>query len=120
MTLDDLTSGFNIGRNVSMAPELDKMLGFSTEDVREMFTYYKEVEMLPAGCDIEAMIEEMKPWYDNYCFAKECLKSDVRMFNCDMVMLLSQELCLIRSSTGDNARPEYKDRLQQAQGINKT
>ena len=43
VTLDDLTSGFNIGWNVSMAPELDKMLGFSTEDVRQMFTYYKEV-----------------------------------------------------------------------------
>ena len=86
MTLDDLTSGFNIGWNVSMAPELDKMLGFSTEDVREMFTYYKEVGMLPAGCDIEAMIKEMKPWYDNYCFAKECLASDVRVFNCDMVL----------------------------------
>ena len=86
VTLDDLTSGFNIGWNVSMIPELDKMLGFSTEDVREMFTYYKKVGMLPAGCDIEAMIEEMKPWYDNYCFAKECLASDVRVFNCDMVM----------------------------------
>ena len=86
VTLDDLTSGFNIGWNVSMAPELEKMLGFSTEDVREMFRYYKEVEMLPADCDIEAMITEMKPWYDNYCFAKECLDSDVRVFNCDMVL----------------------------------
>lgn len=86
VTLDDLTSGFNIGWNVSMRPELDKMLGFSTEDVREMFTYYKEAGMLPARCDIEAMIQEMKPWYDNYCFAEECLKSDVRVFNCDMVM----------------------------------
>ena len=86
VTLDDLTSGFNIGWNVSMRPELDKMLGFSTEDVREMFTYYKEAGMLPAQCDIEDMIQEMKPWYDNYCFAEECLKSDVRVFNCDMVM----------------------------------
>ena len=86
VTLDDLTSGFNISWNVSMIPELDKMLGFSTEDVCEMFAYYKEVGMLPAGCDIEAMIEEMKPWYDNYCFAKECLASDVRVFNCDMVL----------------------------------
>ena len=86
VTLDDLTSGFNIGWNVSMTPELDKMLGFSTEDVRQMFTYYKEVGQLPADCDIEAMITEMKPWYDNYCFAKECLENDVRVFNCDMVL----------------------------------
>ncbi|MGM9697156.1 MAG: ATP-binding protein [Prevotella sp.] len=86
VTLDDLTSGFNIGWNVSMNKELDKMLGFSTEDVRDMFTYYKEVGMLPATCDVEAIIEDMKPWYDNYCFAKECLASDVRVFNCDMVL----------------------------------
>ena len=86
VTLDDLTSGFNIGWNVSMAPELDKMLGFSTEDVRQMITYYKEAGQLPAESDIEAMITEMKPWYDNYCFAKECLESDIRVFNCDMVL----------------------------------
>ena len=51
-----------------------------------MFTYYKEVGRLPQDCDVEAMIADMKPWYDNYCFAKECLKSDVRVFNCDMVL----------------------------------
>ena len=86
VTLDDLTSGFNIGWNASILPELDKMLGFSTEDVREMFGYYKGVGMLPADCDIEAMIEEMKPWYNNYCFAEECLSDGNRVFNCDMVL----------------------------------
>lgn len=86
VTLDDLTSGFNIGWNVSTHPLLDKMLGFSTEDVRTMFNYYKDAGKLPADCDVEAMIEEMKPWYDNYCFAEDCLKSDIRVFNCDMVL----------------------------------
>ena len=86
VTLDDLTSGFNIGWHLSTHPRFDKMLGFSTEDVRTMFTYYKEVGRLPQDCDVEAMIADMKPWYDNYCFAKECLKSDVRVFNCDMVL----------------------------------
>ncbi|MGM9766983.1 MAG: ATP-binding protein [Candidatus Cryptobacteroides sp.] len=86
VTLDDLTSGFNIGWNASTQPELDKMLGFSTTDVREMFTYYKSVGMLPAGSDVEAMIEEMRPWYDNYCFAEECLSDGNRVFNCDMVL----------------------------------
>ena len=86
VTLDDLTSGFNIGWNASTMPELDKMLGFSTKDVREMFTYYKVVGMLPADSDVEAMIEEMRPWYDNYCFAKECLGDGNTVFNCDMVL----------------------------------
>ena len=86
VTLDDLTSGFNIGWHISTNPRFDKMLGFSTEDVRAMLTYYKEMGQLPAGCDVETMITEMKPWYDNYCFAEECLQSDMRVFNCDMVL----------------------------------
>lgn len=86
VTLDDLTSGFNIGWHLSMNPKFDKMLGFSTEDVRAMLLYYKEVDMLPAESDVEVMLTEMKPWYDNYCFAKECLKQDARVFNCDMVL----------------------------------
>ena len=112
VTLDDLTSGFNIGWNVSMAPELEKMLGFSTEDVREMFRYYKEVEMLPADCDIEAMITEMKPWYDNYCFAKECLDSDVRVFNCDMVLYYLRNYVSYKRSPeimlDPNTKTDYK------------
>lgn len=47
------------------------MLGFSTEDVREMFTYYKEKGMMRPDSNIEEIIEEMKPWYDNYCFPGE-------------------------------------------------
>ncbi|MBP3471819.1 MAG: ATP-binding protein [Paraprevotella sp.] len=86
VTIDDLTSGFNIGWNLSTHPAFDKMLGFSTEDVIEMFQYYKSVGMLPGDCDINAMIEEMKPWYDNYCFAEQCLKDANRVFNCDMVL----------------------------------
>ena len=86
VTLDDLTSGFNIGWHLSMNPKFDKMLGFSTEDVRAMLLYYKEVGMLPAESYVEAMQTEMKPWYDNYCFAKECLKQEARVFNCDMVL----------------------------------
>ena len=86
VTMDDLTSGFNIGWHLSMNPKFDKMLGFSTEDVRAMLLYYKEVGMLPAESYVEAMLTEMKPWYDNYCFAKECLKQEARVFNCDMVL----------------------------------
>ena len=112
VTLDDLTSGFNIGWNVSMAPELDKMLGFSTEDVHQMFTYYKEVGMLPADCDIEAMITEMRPWYDNYCFAKDCIESDVRVFNCDMVLYYLRNYVSYKRSPeimlDPNTKTDYK------------
>lgn len=86
VTLDDVTSGFNIGWNISIKPEFDEMLGFSTTDVVEMFTYYKEHGSIPADSDIDAIVNDMKPWYDNYCFAKLALKKKTRMFNCDMVL----------------------------------
>ena len=86
VTLDDVTSGFNIGWNISIKPEFDEMLGFSTTDVVEMFTYYMEHGSIPADSDIDAIVNDMKPWYDNYCFAKQALKKKTRMFNCDMVL----------------------------------
>ena len=86
VTLDDVTSGFNIGWNISIKPEFDEMLGFSTVDVIEMFSYYKEHGCIPADSDIDAIVNDMKPWYDNYCFAKQALRKNVRMFNCDMVL----------------------------------
>ena len=86
VTLDDVTSGFNIGWNISIKPEFDEMLGFSTTDVINMFTYYKEHGCIPADSDIDAIVDDMKPWYDNYCFAEEALRKHTRMFNCDMVL----------------------------------
>ena len=86
VTLDDVTSGYNIGWHISTKEEFNQMLGFSTEDVHEMFTYYKENGAIRPDADIEAIIEEMKPWYDNYCFAEEALETQSRMFNCDMVL----------------------------------
>lgn len=83
VTLDDLTSGFNIGWNISTDSQFNMMLGFSEKDVRKLLQYYKDAGQLKG--DIEAMIIEMKPWYDNYCFAKESLERDPKMFNCDMV-----------------------------------
>ena len=86
VTLDDLTSGYNIGWHISTKPAFNQMLGFSEEDVREMFEYYKENDGIRPDCDVEAVIEEMKPWYDNYCFAKSALNTQSKVFNCDMVL----------------------------------
>ena len=86
VTLDDVTSGFNIGWHISTKKDFNQMLGFSTEDVREMFTYYKEHGKIRPDSDIDTVISEMKPWYDNYCFSKEALNTQSRVFNCDMVL----------------------------------
>lgn len=66
VTMDDLTSGFNIGTNYSLSPEFNEMVGFTEEEVREMLAYYASV--LPFCHSVDELIEVMKPWYGNYCF----------------------------------------------------
>ena len=111
VTLDDVTSGFNIGWNISIKPEFDEMLGFSTTDVVEMFTYYKKHGSIPADSDIDAIVNDMKPWYDNYCFAEDALKKKTRMFNCDMVLYYLRNYmdngCSPRQMIDPNTRTDY-------------
>ena len=83
ITLDDLSSGYNIDWNISTDETFNAMMGFDETDVREMFHYYRQNDMLTG--DIDTLITEMKPWYNNYCFARMALDSD-RVFNCDMTL----------------------------------
>ena len=83
VTMDDLTSGFNIGTNYSLSAEFNEMTGFTEEEVRAMLTYYSTV--CPFRHSVDELIKTMKPFYDNYCFA---LKSygRVTMYNSVMVL----------------------------------
>ncbi|MCD7925439.1 MAG: ATP-binding protein [Bacteroides sp.] len=83
VTLDDLSSGYNIDWGISNDPRFNAMMGFSETDVRQMLACFRQFGKLEG--DIDAMIEEMRPWYNNYCFAEECLNED-RVFNCDMTL----------------------------------
>ena len=85
ITLDDLTSGYNIALNMSLDARFNQMLGFSEKDVREMIRYYKAVGAIGDDKTEDAIINDMKPWYDNYCFADDSFGVEPSMFNCDMV-----------------------------------
>lgn len=84
VTVNDVNSGYNIGTNLSMDPIFNMMLGFSETEVYEMIEYYRHIGLIKAPT--EQLIADMKPWYDNYCFAKESLDTDPKMFNSDMVI----------------------------------
>ena len=84
ITMDDVTSGFNIGTNISMLPQFNNIIGFSEDEVREMIAYYKDEDALPEDVTVDGLVEIMKPWYDNYCFSSR--KLEERMFNSDMAL----------------------------------
>jgi len=73
MTMFDVTSGFNIGSNISMHPKLNDMLGFNKSEVDEILTYYK--------LDIDKNI--LEEWYNNYNFSED---SEQKVFNTDMIL----------------------------------
>ena len=83
VTMDDLTSGFNIGTNYSLSPEFNELVGFTEEDVRAMLDYYATT------CEFHHTTDEliaiMKPWYDNYCFAKQSF-GRTTLYNSNMVL----------------------------------
>ena len=83
VTMDDLTSGFNIGTNYSLSPKFNEMTGFTEEEVREMLDYYRSV--LPFNHTTDELIKVMKPWYDNYCFAVKSY-GKTTMYNSVMVL----------------------------------
>ena len=83
VTMDDLTSGFNIGTNYSLSPDFNEMTGFTEEEVREMLDYYGSV--LPFNHTTDELIKVMKPWYDNYCFAVKSY-GKTTMYNSVMVL----------------------------------
>ena len=83
VTMDDLTSGFNIADNYSSNSIFNNMIGFNEYEVRDLIDYYKERRDLPHSTD--ELIEIMKPWYDNYCFSTEAL-DEPSMYNSDMVL----------------------------------
>ena len=83
VTLDDLTSGFNIGTNYSLSYGFNEMVGFTEHEVREMLTYYSQ--QYDFNHSVDELIEIMKPYYDNYCFAKEAY-GKTTMYNSNMVL----------------------------------
>lgn len=82
VTMDDVTSGFNIGTNMSCDARFNNIIGFSEQELRGMLSYYKEVGYISDS--IDDLIGMMKPWYDNYCFSSDSLNEP--MYNSDMVL----------------------------------
>ena len=121
VTMDDVTSGFNIALNITADPRFNMMLGFSETEVRQMIAYYQGQGLIKH--DPDALIEEMKPWYDNYCFARASLKTDPKMFNSDMVLYYMNNQITFGTSPDamldTNTRTDYTKlkRLVQLEGM---
>lgn len=110
VTMDDLTSGFNIGTNYSLSPRFNEMMGFTEDEVRKMLTYYSTTSHF--SHTVDELIELMKPWYDNYCFAQESY-GRTTMYNSNMVLYFVKNYIeyngeIPKDMVEDNIRIDYE------------
>ncbi len=81
IALDDVTSGFNIGKNISLLPEFNAALGFTEAEVRGLLKIYRKAGVF--SLDEDAALDVMREWYDGYRFAK---RTEETVYNTDMVL----------------------------------
>ena len=99
LAMDDLTSGFNMARNLSLNPAFNAMLGFTEAEVRDILQGCHAAGALPMPPD--DALATMREWYNGYRFAATA-SADV--YNPDLVLYYLAE-CL----GTDDAPPELID-----------
>ncbi len=80
VTLDSLTSGFNIGKNFSRSPVLNELMGFREAEVQALL---ENVGQLDAG-----QLALLRNWYNGYRFHEAAPES---LYNPDMVLYYATE-----------------------------
>jgi len=87
VTMDDVTSGFNIGKNISLNRRFNETIGFTQTEVETMLTYYHEIGWMQLS--VEEMLGVLKRWYNNYYFSPE---AETAVYNSDMVLYFLDEM----------------------------
>ena len=94
VTMDDLTSGFNVATNCSQDEGLNAMIGFTRDEVRKILTDFNGVGK--CNIDVETTLAELERFYDGYCFSSYRLGEEPEakesVFNSSMAFYYLQSL----------------------------
>ena len=96
VTMDDVTSGFNIGTNISLQPDFNEMVGFTEAEVRRLVETYRDLGVF--NQEVATAMGIMGEWYNGYRFATT---ADADLYNSDMV------LYYLKDSIPNRPVPEY-------------
>ena len=81
VTMDDVTSGFNIGANLSLRPSSTRCSVSPEGEVRRMVETYRDLGVFDQ--DVETALGTMREWYNGYRFSEE---AEGIVYNTDMVL----------------------------------
>ncbi len=100
MTMYDVTSGFNIGKNISLNSTFHNMIGLNSSEVDNALKEF----------NIENKVNQklLKEWYNNYKFSEE---SNELIYNTDMILYFIDEFInhykLPKEMIDINVRSDY-------------
>ena len=83
VTMDDLTSGFNIATNITQEEGFNAMVGFTAAETRCLFEDFQGTGRFADAA--EGHLKTVKAWYDSYCFSRPCAGRET-LYNCDMAL----------------------------------
>ena len=110
VSLDSLTSGFNISLNITSDPDFNEYAGFTETELKKLIPELVDINLLNISTD--ELIAKMKPVYDGYCFSDSATHT---VYNSSMCLyyfsklnsakkLLPPEKCLDRASASDGTK----------------
>ena len=107
LVLSDVTSGMNIGDNISSMIPFNSMIGFTQGEVDTMLDYYIEVGVVNKD-ERDTILDILRVNYNNYCFSKN---TEEKVYNSDMILFFfnkySQEQGIPDNLFDENVRIDY-------------
>ena len=93
ITLDSLTSGFNIGTDITQEEEFNEMMGFTNEELKKLMN-----DQEISKEEQEKIMPIMKENYDGYKF---CLKAKNQIYNSNMCLYFLSRYIRLREIPND-------------------
>ncbi len=66
LVMADVTSGFNIGDNISQDPQLSAMIGINNKEAKQILDYYNSFGIFNQS--LGSILEDFNQWYNGYSF----------------------------------------------------
>ncbi len=112
ISLDSMTSGFNLATNITHDADFAGMMGFTDDELRRLIPQIVDLDRY--GHSVDEVFERMKVLYDGYRFSSH---SDVTVFNSSMCLYYLRALAKTNSEPEDLLDPSFSVDLSKIDGI---
>ncbi len=112
ISLDSMTSGFNIAENLTFNPNFAAMFGFTEEELRSLI--YKTIDLSKVEKNIDEIISSMKDIYNGYRCSNE---SPVTVYNPSMCLYYLKHLATTNKEPRQLFDPNVSSDIFKIDGI---